>query len=71
MDCAHLPAIHPHSKLWGILAFSREPYHREKDTLRAKTAQFSPFMAALNGAGAPLMGPRRQTNFAFGSQPTI
>ncbi|MGD2165485.1 MAG: hypothetical protein PVH50_08135 [Anaerolineae bacterium] len=24
MDCAHLPAIHPHSKLWGILAFSRE-----------------------------------------------
>ncbi|MGD2166428.1 MAG: hypothetical protein PVH50_12970, partial [Anaerolineae bacterium] len=22
MDCAHLPAIHPHSKLWGILAFS-------------------------------------------------
>ncbi|MGD2165399.1 MAG: hypothetical protein PVH50_07700 [Anaerolineae bacterium] len=24
MDCAHLPAIHRHSKLWGILAFSRD-----------------------------------------------
>jgi hypothetical protein len=24
MDCAHLPAIHPHSKLRGILAFSRD-----------------------------------------------
>ncbi|MGD2104130.1 MAG: hypothetical protein PVJ55_03310 [Anaerolineae bacterium] len=28
MDCAHLPAVHPHSKLWGILAFSREPEYR-------------------------------------------
>jgi hypothetical protein len=28
MDCAHLPAIHPHSKLWGILASSREALAR-------------------------------------------
>jgi hypothetical protein len=36
MDCAHLPAIHPHSKLWGILAFSREAAASYQKGVRAR-----------------------------------